>query len=430
LFLDQSSQWILLVIIGLVGLGNCQVVKTRTGSIFFHPDNIYDRKDIASQRQVLEAVLPGAEDFALDFFSVVSRSPDENYMVSPFSLWSLLVLLSEGASGNTFDEIQRTLNLPDKRTLRSAYKVIDGILSKNTEDIKLSTFQALVTDRNRPANPSYSDTIEGTYKADLLSVDFSQPKNAYDTINDYAYTKTNGELTKIITPADVLKAQMILLSGIYFQGQWSSPFNESDTTTEDFYNEKDQKIGRVPMMHQSGPFLYAPVSNLDAHLLELPYGSSGQLSMVVILPRKGFAVKAVIEKLKNYKLSRLFQLLTEFRDSNEQDEVIVALPRFSTATHFNLVEALKIMGIRDMFDSANANLEKIVANKSLYVSSFIQKTKIQVDEKGTIASAVTVADLENKFGSHEFIANRPFAYLIIDRSTNMLLFCGQYGKPN
>jgi serine protease inhibitor len=88
------------------------------------------------------------------------------------------------------------------------------------------------------------------------------------------------------------------------------------------------------------------------------------------------------------------------------------------------------MGIRDIFDSSRANLEKIVANKSLYVSSFIQKTKIQVDEKGTVASAVTIAELENKFSSHVFRANKPFAYLIIDRSTNMLLFCGQYGNPN
>jgi serine protease inhibitor len=83
---------------------------------------------------------------------------------------------------------------------------------------------------------------------------------------------------------------------------------------------------------------------LDAYLLELPYGSEGQLSMVVILPRKGYAVKSVIEKLKNYKLSRLFDLLKEFADTTEdEDEVEVFLPRFSTLTQFNLVEGLKIV---------------------------------------------------------------------------------------
>lgn len=76
--------------------------------------------------------------------------------------------------------------------------------SKNTEEVKLSTFQAMVTDKNRPANPAYSDVLERVYNADLLSVDFSQPKNAFDTINQYASDKTNGELQKVIKPYDVL----------------------------------------------------------------------------------------------------------------------------------------------------------------------------------------------------------------------------------
>jgi serine protease inhibitor len=53
---------------------------------------------------------------------------------------------------------------------------------------------------------------------------------------------------------------MILLSGIYFQGAWQSPFNVSDTLTEDFYDELDNKIARVPMMHQKGKF---PLKNWE-----------------------------------------------------------------------------------------------------------------------------------------------------------------------
>jgi serine protease inhibitor len=88
------------------------------------------------------------------------------------------------------------------------------------------------------------------------------------------------------------------------------------------------------------------------------------------------------------------------------------------------------MGITDLFDSDSANLEKIVENKSLFVSSLIQKTKITVDEKGTVASAISAAVLANKSTPPRFYANRPFAYLIVDKETNMLLFCGQYSKPD
>jgi serine protease inhibitor len=83
------------------------------------------------------------------------------------------------------------------------------LFSKNTEDIKLSTFQAMVSDKNRPARPEYEDVLENIYKADLLSVDFSQPKDAYNAINQYASEKTNGELQKVVKPNDVLTVSFI-----------------------------------------------------------------------------------------------------------------------------------------------------------------------------------------------------------------------------
>lgn len=35
----------------------------------------------------------------------------------------------------------------------------------------------------------------------------------------------------------------------------------------------------------------------------------------------------------------------------------------------------------------------------------------------------------NKNSAPQFYANRPFAYLIIEKSTNILLFCGQVKNP-
>lgn len=61
-----------------------------------------------------------------------------------------------------------------------------------------------MTDKNRPIKNEYRDTIEGIYNADILPVDFADPKNAYDTINDWAAKQTEGELTKVVKPNDVL----------------------------------------------------------------------------------------------------------------------------------------------------------------------------------------------------------------------------------
>ena len=52
------------------------------------------------------------EVFALSLMNQVhARHPDENFMISPFSIYHLLVLIAEGAGGKTYDEIYNQLNL-------------------------------------------------------------------------------------------------------------------------------------------------------------------------------------------------------------------------------------------------------------------------------------------------------------------------------
>lgn len=36
-----------------------------------------------------------------------------NFILSPFSIWSLLVITAEGAQGNTFRELQQVLGISD-----------------------------------------------------------------------------------------------------------------------------------------------------------------------------------------------------------------------------------------------------------------------------------------------------------------------------
>ena len=81
------------------------------------------------------------------------------------------------------------------------------------------------------------------------------------------------------------------------------------------------------------------------------------------------------------------------------------------------------MGIVDLFDSSAANLNKIARND--YVSSIFHATRIIVNEEGTEAGAVAGAVLVNKIIPTRFNADRPFAYLIVEKTANVLLFAGE-----
>lgn len=182
------------------------------------------------------------------------------------------------------------------------------------------------------------------------------------------------------------------------------------------------------MMFQRGVFSYTGISDLDAHVLELPYGKENRLSMIILLPRKGVHLSTVIERLPKYGISRIVTELRKADQEFEDDEVEIYIPRFSITADFTLNVILEQMGLVDIFDANKANLSKISKN-SIYLSRIIHKSLIQVNEVGTVATAATGGIFANKATPPRFYANRPFGFLIVERTTNTLLFCGQVRKP-
>ena len=95
------------------------------------------------------------------------------------------------------------------------------------------------------------------------------------------------------------------------------------------------------------------------------------------------------------------------------------------------------MGAPTMFTPDLAEFPNICSNfkQDLYVGLMKQKAAIEVDEEGTKASAVTVAEIEKtaygpwdieKPMNIDFHANRPFVYVIQEASSGVIFFLGTY----
>lgn len=182
------------------------------------------------------------------------------------------------------------------------------------------------------------------------------------------------------------------------------------------------------MMFQRGTFSFTGINELDSLVLELPYGDEDRLSMILLLPRAGALLTNVLEKLSSYGIARVITELRRADAEFDEDEVEVFLPRFSFTADFTLNVILEQMGLTDIFNIRKANLSKI-SKHNIYLSRIIHKAQIDVNEVGTVASAVTGAILANKSILPRFQANRPFAFLIVEKNTNTLLFCGQVRNP-
>lgn len=378
----------------------------------------------------LKQISDGSEKFSLQLFQRLAQLVPDNYdfIISPFSIWSLLILTAEGAEGNTYRELTQVLGLPSDLTyIREGYRHIQGSLRVNSSTIELALNQVLFTDKNRPVDVEFEDKLSRVYAADQVAVDFHDTNDAYYVINEYVEARTNGKLGKVVQLEDLKDAQMLLISAIYFKGQWTYPFNASLTSEEPFYDEYGLSVGNVQMMYQKGVFAYTSIASLESHILELPYGQENRLSMIILLPKRGVSLQTVIQRIESYGVHQITAELNRAKVDYDEDEVEVYLPRLSTRADFTLNKILKDMGLIDIFDANRSNLAKI--SKQTFLSRIIHKAQIELNEEGTIASAATAGSFANKNTPPRFYANRPFAYLIVEKSQNLLLFCGQVKNP-
>ena len=116
-------------------------------------------------------------------------------------------------------------------------------------------------------------------------------------------------------------------------------------------------------------------------------------------------------------------------DSASNEEVHTKMPKFKAEYTILLTDALKRMGITDAFGSS-ADFTRMASKEDalLYISRVIQKTYIEVDEKGTKAAAVTAVIMGNGAAPVQeyktVYLDRPFVYMLIDCRSNVPFFIG------
>ena len=103
----------------------------------------------------------------------------------------------------------------------------------------------------------------------------------------------------------------------------------------------------------------------------------------------------------------------------------VALPKFSFTSEFVLNDPLIGMGMSDAF-SPKADFSGIAPGLS--ISLVKHKAFIEVNEKGSEAAATT-AVVMTKSMPLQFIANKPFIFLIRDNQSGSILFLGSVSNP-
>jgi len=364
--------------------------------------------------------------FGLNLFQEIREESDkENIMISPFSISVALAMTYNGAEGVTKTEMQNTLHLAGltPEEISASYKMLINALQNLDRDAVLKITNAIFYKNGFSVKPDFLNLNNEYYDAEVDDLDFSVPSSV-ETINNWVADKTNNKIVKIIetlSPDD----RMVLLNAIYFNGIWSTKFDEDGTKPRNFRKPDGSNI-EIPMMNKEDALNYSTNSLFQA--IELPYGN-GNYNMTVLLPQEGNSSQSIIDELsaEDWKSwTNNFEI---------KEHVVVTIPRFKFSYEFQLKEVLKKLGMQKAFSPSQANFTGISNNEGLYISSVFHKSFIDVNENGTEAAAVTSVTIgatsagPGTIEKIHFTVNKPFVFAITERDTDAILFIGEVQNP-
>lgn len=258
-----------------------------------------------------------------------------------------------------------------------------------------------------------------------------QPEKALESINEWVKNQTHSKIVDLLPSGSInVGTKVVVANAIYFKSIWAHQFDVSKTTKEKFFvtPEETLMVDMMRMTDSSTNLLYGISEKLQATAVELPY-SNQEHSMVIILPSAERGLDAL---LRDLTVPDLQELLNNMVD----DDVNLVIPKFTAEQEFELAGPLYSIGFKKMFDPRYVDLSGIFADESdrnmTALNSVIHKSYIKVNEEGTEATAATAlifARSGRPLFPTEFVANRPFLYILRESSTNMILFVGTVRRP-
>lgn len=343
-------------------------------------------------------------------------------VVSPLSLQLAFEMLANGGNAEAQALILSALGIEDdmpyanlnvSRLLNAFMQDADASsrTSKNSKKTGASLIisNAVVADAADKLNEEFVSAIADYYKANLGTLDFSEPKASADSINQWISNRTSGQIEKLLDESALKDASAVLLCAMLFEAKWQSAFSVSaaDWTFSGASGETP-----VKMITATGKYQYNEFDN--AQMVLIPY-AGGEYYMAVVLPSEGTSVAAA--------MSSVIGKWDECEDATGS----LTMPKIDLNTDLNAEEVLSKLGLGDVV-GGNVLFSNILENSSLFVSHVAHSAHMTVDETGTKASAASgIVATKNHLPSldklmFEMECNRPYGMAIVHAQTGAVAF--------
>jgi len=360
--------------------------------------------------------------FALKL-SLAAGLGNKNTAVSPFSVYPALLMLSEGAAGDTKTEILSALGLSSQEEAREWFKSSAQRFLNAQPPAKTSIANSVWVKSGVPVRESFVNILEKRYTAENYS--FSDAADATARINSWVYNKTNGMIDKIIEYLDRSTA-IVLVNTVYLKANWTTPF---ETVINDVFNSPK---GPARAEYLSGEIEAKLLESDDYIAVALSYAGT-DVKFVALMPKKA-SLEEFASKLSEKDLLNVLSSVL----GRGGEKVKLLMPKFDVDSGIvELRPILEGMGVRRVFDPERADLSEMLDYSKLagkaYVSNVFHRARVKVDLYGTEAAAATAVVVKVTAARPENIKtvriDRPFLFFLVDPTSSAVLFAGSFVEP-
>lgn len=306
----------------------------------------------------------GILKFSLDLDKAIyntngaTTSRRDNVVFSPLSVSVALSLVLLGSAGRTFNEVSHVLGLEAGVDISQHSEIVHqmfGLLLSfvnyrvdGSNGPRVNSASGIFVQEGYPIRPEFRAISESAYKSEVISLDFRKKgKEAQTIINDWVKQRTMEKITSILNDVPNPSTSVILLSALYFNGEWNQHFINGQTRRKQFFIEPNDVID-VDMMYNGGNFPFYEDKSLK--IVALPYKGL-EMSMYVLLPTVEGAAA-----LKNFQDGLTAEIIEGLISNLKNQTCVIGLPRMKLSSKLNLNSALQSLGLRSLFHPTGADL--------------------------------------------------------------------------
>lgn len=388
------------------------------------------RVDVRELNVVEQQLVEADQSFSHELFrSIIAEDDKDNVLISPLSISFALGMALNGAEGETFKEMQEALGFTslNLQEINEGYESLMQLLNGIDPNVVMNIANsAWLKENTINLNEEYVERIKTHFDADFTELDFNDPEAA-GIINDWVNKKTNGKIEELVGEKNPPNLVLLLVNALVFEADWTDPFDPELTDKANFHLENGGST-EVDMMERRA--VYASLFNKNIKMLDIPYGDS-LFTMTVLIPTD----KSIpLEEFIQDSVTR--ENLNVWTNNLSGQRVDLRLPRFELKYEIQLNEILELMDMNKAFKENEANFTGMLADSSsspkrLFIDEIKHKTFIQVDEEGTeVAAATSVGLVPTSAAPPQMIVDRPFVFIIRERTSGANLFMGMVKNPN